>query len=61
MRAFDGSDPGALTTIPIAATVFGTFNGSLTPQSAALLMMIRSAPYCFTRATMRSSSILVFG
>ena len=45
----------------IAATVFGTFSGSLTPQSAALLMRMRSAPYCLTSATMRGSSILVCG
>ena len=35
------------SAIPLSrmrATVFGTFRGSLTPQSAALLIRIRSVP-----------------
>ena len=44
-----------------SATVFGTFSGSLTPQSAALLIRMRALPYRFTSATMRASSILVCG
>ncbi len=45
----------------MAAAVLGTFSGSLTPQSAALFTMIRSLPYFFTSATIRASSILVWG
>ena len=45
----------------IARAVFGTFSGSLTPQSAALFTMMRSVPYFFTSATMRASSIFVYG
>ena len=35
---------GDLVTIDMAAAVFGTLSGSLIPQSAALLMMMRSPP-----------------
>jgi hypothetical protein len=44
-----------------ACAVFGTLSGSLTPQSAALFTIMRSAPKRCTSATMRASSIFVFG
>jgi hypothetical protein len=45
----------------ISSAVFGTLSGSLTPQSAALLMMMRSVPYFSKRATILTSFILVSG
>ena len=51
----------AMPASRIAARVFGTLSGSLMPQSAALLTMMRSVPYFLTSATMRCSSIFVFG
>jgi len=51
----------AIPAARMAATVFGTLSTSLTPQSAALFTRIRSAPNCWTRETMRGSSIFVAG
>ena len=42
-------------------TVLGIFSGSLLPQSAALLMTMRSVPHVFKISTIRGSSILVSG
>ena len=54
---FAGETPASAS----ALAVFGTFNGSLTPQSAAEFTSMRSAPYFWTSATIRGSSIVVFG